>query len=146
MNKQFFILALLGAIFLIYGCKKEDEAIDKFVGSYSGTYQLWACGSGGPGQLAFTVENSSLSITKTGPESAEITCNLPVLGQAFKCQATMNSDTTLHIPTCVHEGVTYSGNYTIWPSGSKTVSLFDPDIPCRFLGSPIGNVVWAKNK
>jgi hypothetical protein len=151
MNKPLFILALLGAILVVYGCTKTDdkdmketEAIDKFVGNFSGTYELWSCGSGGPGQLAFTLENSSLSITKTGPESAEITCNLPVLGQAFKCQATFESDTSLLIVNCLHEDVIYDGVYYLWPNGNKSVNLFDPNIKCRFLGQPVGNVRWAK--
>jgi hypothetical protein len=145
MKKQSFILALLGAIFLISGCKKEDEAIDKFVGNFSGTYQVWGCGSGGPAQLAFTLENSSLSITKTGSESAEVSCNLPGIGRVFKCQAVIESDSTLHMPNCVHEGVTYDGKYLLRSSGGKAVNLFDPDIPCRFLGQPIGNVAWTRS-
>jgi hypothetical protein len=150
MRKKLFITSLYGLCIIILACNKTDDkktdSIDKFTGTFSnGEYQLWDCGSGGTGMKAFSVQNATLSITKTGPETAEVTCSLPGLGQAFKCQASIQSDSTLVLPDCVHEGKMYDGVYWLRESGGKVINLFDPPVECRFLGNRVGNVVWTRS-
>jgi uncharacterized protein (DUF2147 family) len=145
MNKPLLFLALLGAILVISACKKDDDAIDKFEGNFTGTYEIWDCGSGGNATRFFTLENTTLNVKKTGSESAEVTCTLPVIGEAFKCQGTISSDSTLVMTGCVHDGDTYNGEFILQANGGKIVHLFDPSVNCTSAGAPIGNIVWRSN-
>ncbi len=151
MKNVMYLAILFCSGILVFSCTKEEEpdpqpeAIDKFVASLTGEYQEWTCGNGGTGQKALSVENANLGIKKTGPESAEITCTLPALGEVFKCNATVQSDTSLLISAFELNGIMYDGIYVARASGGKFVDLYHPTITCTFLGRRVGNVAWTSN-
>ena len=144
----FFGVGVILCAILISGCKKEeDDPIDAFIRSYTGEYVERDCGSGGPTQGSFSLEDATLRITKKTENSASLVCSHGTLGNIFSVEGVYESDTTLTILPIEIDGRNFTGRFFHYRSGNggKWLGLDDEEIACRFLGDPVSNLSFSAN-